>query len=69
MAHCTFLRILTTTSAYIILFELTPGEIWVKGTKIGSSVGPNLSPKEPNWIGVPFKDEALLSFVRDYKKI
>ena len=27
LAHCTFLRILTTTSAYIRLFELTPVKI------------------------------------------
>jgi hypothetical protein len=45
LAHCTFLRILTTTSAYIRLFELTPVKIWVKWTKIGSIVGPNLAQK------------------------
>ena len=56
MAYCTFLRILTTTSAYIRLFVLTPVKTWVKWTKIGSIVGPKLSPigpKEPKWIGVP----------------
>ena len=59
MAYCTFLRILTITSAYIRLFELTPVKIWVKWTKIGSIIGPNLfaiGPKEPDWMGVPFFD-------------
>jgi hypothetical protein len=71
LAYCTFLRILTTTSAYIGFFELTPVKIWVKWTKIGSIVGPNLAQKtkESSWTGVPMEVEVLLSFVRDYKKI
>jgi hypothetical protein len=42
LAHCTFLIILTTTSAYIWILELTPVTKWVNWTKIGSNVGAKL---------------------------
>ena len=38
--HCTFLRILTTTSAYIISFEFTTVTKWVNWNKNGLNVGP-----------------------------
>jgi hypothetical protein len=37
------LRVFTTTSALIRLFELTPVTKWVKWTKIGTNVGQKLA--------------------------
>ena len=52
----TFLKVITTVSAYIKLLEPTPVTKCVNWTKFGPNLGQiwaKFGPNRPNWIGVP----------------
>jgi hypothetical protein len=49
LGHSTFLKVITTVSAYIKLLEPTPVTKWVNWTKLGHF----WAKFWPNWIGVP----------------
>jgi hypothetical protein len=52
LGHSTFLKVITTLSAYIKLLEPTPVTKWVNWTKLGQ-IWAKFGPNWPNWIGVP----------------